>query len=275
MIELGVMKTDYNTGKFTMRIMAKNVISVHYNRVAIKKHVYEKVYMKKFLEELSKHPKLIKRDPKDMDICRASEHCTYRPSQEIPTGAKGPLKLGDFFSRVAGFIPENSVVIGETGMSMFALIETFLPKNTKFIGQMFYGSIGFSLGAALGAAVAGKKEGRRVVLFIGDGSFQVGCSDLSTMIRYGLDPIIFLINNDGYTIERLILDGSFNDIQPWKYHLIPKVFGGREGFEVHTMEELSSVLKEIESSKELSFVEAHFERMDIPQCLSKVQLAGH
>jgi len=52
-----------------------------------------------------------------------------------------------------------------------------MPEGTTFIGQTFYGSIGYTVGATLGAAIAA--QNRRVVLFVGDGSFQVTCQDLS------------------------------------------------------------------------------------------------
>jgi indolepyruvate decarboxylase len=68
----------------------------------------------------------------------------------------------------------------------------------------------------VGACLAA--PGRRVVLFVGDGAFQVTGQELSTIIRYRLKPVIFLLNNDGYTIERVICDRPYNDIQPWKYH---------------------------------------------------------
>jgi len=63
-------------------------------------------------------------------------------------------------------------------------------------------------------------------LFVGDGSFQVTCQDVSTMICYQTNPIVFLINNDGYLVERVISDGPFNDLQPWNYHPIPELFKG-------------------------------------------------
>jgi pyruvate decarboxylase len=47
------------------------------------------------------------------------------------------------------------------------------PKGVTFLSQILWGSIGYSVGAALGAALAGKDEKRRVFLLVGDGSFQV------------------------------------------------------------------------------------------------------
>jgi indolepyruvate decarboxylase len=46
---------------------------------------------------------------------------------------------------------------------------------------------------------------RRHILLIGDGSFQLTAQELSTILRHDLKPLIFLINNGGYTIERTIL----------------------------------------------------------------------
>ena len=62
------------------------------------------------------------------------------------------------------------------------------------------------------------------------------------MIRNHLKPVIFLINNDGYTIERVISDRPYNDIQPWHYHKLVDVFGGGLGLEVRTEGELEDAL---------------------------------
>ena len=72
----------------------------------------------------------------------------------------------------------------------------------SFIGQPLWGSIGYTLPATLGSQLANPH--RRNILLIGDGSFQLTVQELSTMIRQDIKPVIFLINNDGYTVERLI-----------------------------------------------------------------------
>ena len=84
-----------------------------------------------------------------------------------------------------------------------------LPPGCGYEFQMQYGSIGWSVGAVLGYSLAAQPEGRRVVALIGDGSFQMTAQEVSTMIRYGADPIIVLINNGGYTIEVEIHDGVY------------------------------------------------------------------
>jgi indolepyruvate decarboxylase len=87
--------------------------------------------------------------------------------------------------------------------------------------------------------------------------------ELSTIIRENLNPIIFLINNDGYTIERVIQDNTYNDIQPWKYHQLPQVFGKSWSTQVKTQEDLELALEQAKQNTELvSFIEVHLERLD-------------
>ena len=92
------------------------------------------------------------------------------------------------------------------------------------IGSVNWGSIGYSVGALLGALTAAPE--RRHILFVGDGSFQVTAQELSTILRHDHKPVIFLINNGGYTIERGYLgkDEAYNDIADWSYAALPKVF---------------------------------------------------
>jgi indolepyruvate decarboxylase len=110
-------------------------------------------------------------------------------------------------------------------------------------------------------------QDRQAVLFIGDGSFQVTCQDLSTMIRNRLKPVIFLINNDGYTIERVICDRPYNDIQPWQYHKLVDVFGGGLGLDVRTEGELEDALEKAAATDGLVFIEIHTGRLDCPDSL--------
>jgi len=142
-----------------------------------------------------------------------------------------------------------------------------MPRGTTFIGQIFYGSIGYTMGASLGCLMA-VPEHRRVFIFIGDGSFQVTGQELSSMIRHKKNPVLFLINNEGYTIERVILDGAFNDIQPWNYSKLPEVFSGKEGSACKVEGELEDKLKTL-PSKELAFFEVFCDRWDCSEALKK------
>jgi indolepyruvate decarboxylase len=121
----------------------------------------------------------------------------------------------------------------------------------------------------LGAAMAEPQNSP--IVFVGDGAFQMTAQELSTIIRHKLNPIIFLINNDGYTIERVIQDGAYNDLQPWKYHQMPQVFGESWSCEVRTEGELEiALVKAKANTKSVSFIEIHLDRFDCSQGLIRL-----
>ena len=124
----------------------------------------------------------------------------------------------------------------------------------------------------MGACLA--VPGRRVVLFVGDGAFQVTGQELSTIIRNGLKPVIFLLNNDGYTIERVICDRPYNDLQPWKYHRLVEVFGTGLAFDVRTEGELEEALRQAEAADSAVFIEVHTGRLDSSESLKRVGAAA-
>jgi len=262
-LQLGTLMTDFNTGGFTTNIDDAKTISGNIGYVKIKHHIYENVHLHDFILGLT--PALSRRDPAALDIQCASAFCVHRHTEAYRADAPKPLTIKRFFDRMSHFIDGNTTVIAETGVSLFSAAEMLMPQGATFIGQTFYGSIGYTVGATLGACLAAPN--RRTVLFIGDGSFQVTCQDLSTMIRNHLKPVIFLLNNDGYTIERVITDRSYNDIQPWRYHELVHVFGDALALDVHTEGELEDALDRAATADSLVFIEIHTGRLDCPESL--------
>ena len=102
-----------------------------------------------------------------------------------------------------------------------------LPDGAKFEIEMQYGHIGWSVPATFGYALAAPD--RRIVLMVGDGSFQLTAQEVCQMVRLKLPVIIFLINNRGYTIEVEIHDGPYNNIKNWDYAGIMTVFNSTDG----------------------------------------------
>lgn len=127
---------------------------------------------------------------------------------KIPDGPKDQMvKHEAFWPMISSFLEEGDIIVTETGTSSFGITSTALPKGATLISQVLWGSIGYAGGATLGALMAAKEAPgprRRVILFTGDGSIQLTVQDIATMLKNGLKPILVVLNNDGYTIERLI-----------------------------------------------------------------------
>ncbi|KAF5833070.1 pyruvate decarboxylase [Dunaliella salina] len=108
----------------------------------------------------------------------------------------------------------------------------------------------------------------RVISLIGDGSFQMTCQDVSTMLRYGLNPIIFLINNFSYTIEVQIHDGPYNALMNWDYEGMVKCLNNGQGrlwtAKVKTEEQLEDAIAKAtnEHKNDLCFIEVIVDRDD-------------
>jgi indolepyruvate decarboxylase len=171
------------------------------------------------------------------------------------------------------FLREGDVVIAENGTALSGTTGLRLPARTDVIFQALWGSIGYSLPATFGSLMAAPD--RRHVLFIGDGSFQLTAQELSSILRHNLKPIIFLINNDGYTMERVILgeNSSYNDIQPWKYAALCDVFAAGAAFEsrcVTTVDEAEDALQRAAKGGKCFFIEIMMPRMDAPASLIKL-----
>jgi len=104
--------------------------------------------------------------------------------------------------------------------------------------------MGFAIPAAVGAQLANRKL--RPLVLVGDGAFQMTGMELATIARYGLNPVIVVLNNYGYGTERQMQDGPYNDVWPLRYSRLPDVFGAGRGWIVETEEDLDRALIEAE-----------------------------
>ncbi len=114
-------------------------------------------------------------------------------------------------------------------------------------------------------------------MIVGDGAFQMTGMELSTIARQGLNPIVVVLNNHGYTTERFILEGSFNDIHDWKFHKIPEVLGAGIGIEVRTEGELDAAIERaLANTASFSLLNVHLDPMDRSPALERLasRLAG-
>ncbi|PRQ42888.1 putative pyruvate decarboxylase [Rosa chinensis] len=206
----GPIFNDYSSVGYSLLLKKEKAIIVQPDRVTIGNGpAFGCVLMKDFLLCLAKKLKH-----------NNTAHENYRrifvpDGHPLKAAPREPLRVNVLFQHIQKMLSAETAVIAETGDSWFNCQKLKLPPACGYEFQMQYGSIGWSVGATLGYAQAVPEK--RVLSFIGDGSFQVTAQDVSTMIRNGQRTIIFLINNGGYTIEVEIHDGPYNVIKNWNY----------------------------------------------------------
>ncbi|ORY80480.1 pyruvate decarboxylase-like protein [Protomyces lactucae-debilis] len=270
-LSIGALKSDFNTGSFSYHINKQAVVEFHSDKTQIKYATYPDIGMQPLLKRLATSI--------DVKQCAKGNVPTFE--NKVPAEAQeGPVIKQDWFWPTLGktFIKSGDVIVSETGTSNFGLIDTQFPDNVIAVNQVLWGSIGYSVGATLGAALAAKELGRRCMLFVGDGSLQLTVQEISTMIRHGLKPILFVLNNEGYTIERAIHgpDAAYNDINTgWQYQNLLTFFGcaseHQASYKVATKDDVVALLKDEKfcQADKIQLVEVIMEKMDTPRALKR------
>lgn len=267
-LSVGALLSDFNTGSFSYGYKTANIVEFHSNYIQIKKAIYENVQMKHVLAELP-HRLTTANSKNVVPVPKPLTH------EVVP--ASTPLYQDYLWTRLSGFLRPGDVIVTETGTSSFGITKSVFPDKTVGISQVLYGSIGYSVGAALGAAMAIDEidRNRRVILFVGDGSLQLTVAAISTMVRWNVSPYLFVLNNDGYTIERLIHgpNASYNSINPWKYTKLLEFFNAKnyESFSVSTTGELDEKFNDqaFNTPDKIRLIELVLPRMDAPEALVK------
>src|SRR5258707_7078684 len=153
---------------------------------------------------------------------------TLQPASLGPVSGNGgdAITADALYPRWADFLRPDDIIIAETGTSSMGLAFARMPRGANFQNQTLWGSIGWATPAAFGAAVAAPE--RRVILITGDGSHQLTVQEIAQFGRRRLSPIVFVLNNSGYLIERLLCaepDIAYNDIASWRYAELPHALG--------------------------------------------------
>jgi indolepyruvate decarboxylase len=159
----------------------------------------------------------------------------------------------------------DDILIVETGTSSMGLGFARMPKGATFQNQTLWGSIGWATPAAFGAAMAAPK--RRTILVTGEGSHQLTAQEVSQFYRFGLKPIIFVLNNDGYLIERLLCKDPeiyYNNLAEWNYFRLPEALGCNDWFtaRVTTCSQLDKAIEVAESCSTGAYIEVVTDRYE-------------
>jgi len=229
-VAVGPLITDLSTGIFTHHIDPRRVILLEPSGVTTKQRSYPGLGMKPFLESLTAAL------PKPLNVSHIKKH---QLAPFVPKANKR-ITLESLIACINNFLSDDVAVIADVGEALMSALDLSVHEANEFVAAGYYASLGFAVPAALGVQLAAPD--RRPLVIAGDGSFQMSAMDLSVAVRYGLNPIIIVLNNGGYGTFRQMMDGAFNDIQPWKYADIGRIFGAGEGYTVSQEEELSLAL---------------------------------
>ena len=258
-ITIGAIYSDLNTFGFDVGFNPTDMIDIESDYTIVENVRYENVLMK--------------------DVLSALSEISYKDKQKLPyrdlsfrvpsCDCEETLVADYIYPELQEFLKEEDIIFSETGIIKFGFAPMKLPLGANLYNQVLWGSIGWATAAAFGAGIAAKDK--RVILMTGEGAHQLTAQEVSSMMRYGLKPIIIILNNAGYTIERVLskdpLD-PFNDIAKWDYSKLPLVFDGDVWIgQAKTNYEFNEVLlnAEIQQKEKLCYIEIFTDKMDLPK----------
>ena len=264
-ILVGVRLTDTITAGFSHQLNAERCIDIQPSVARVGRQAFSPLTMSDAVQVLHQLTSA---------LCGQWPRLTVsRP--ELPASDGGELDQHAFWRQLQAFLQPGDVIIADQGTACFGAAALSLPQGCLFINQPLWGSIGYTLPAAFGVQTALPE--RRVLLLIGDGAAQLTIQELGSLLRDDLKPVILLLNNAGYTVERAIHGPQqrYNDIAAWDWCALPQAFGSSAATvrRVSTPQQLQSALQTVSDSRQLALIEVLLPPMDVPELLDSISQA--
>ncbi|MFL6482432.1 MAG: alpha-keto acid decarboxylase family protein [Nitrososphaera sp.] len=276
-IILGATLSDTTLGMFTAQIDQKRVVYASAEKLSVMYHHYDNIDIRDFFNALIDAPMTDNQDNEQSIIppyvtlaSRTPVNNALTFALSLPRSTPGrKVTVKYVFEYLNSCLTDDMIILADVGDALFAGADLILRGNTKFLSPAYYASLGFAVPAGIGAQLA--ERTLRPLVIVGDGAFQMTGVELSTALRYGLNPIVVVLNNGIYLTEQLMLEGAFNELQRWNYASIPQVIGGGQGFNVETEEQFNDAIsKALNSRNEFSILDVHLERDDRSPALNRL-----
>lgn len=258
---LGAFLSDVFLGMNTAQLQRKHSILATTEKMRIGLRTYDDVLLKDFLTGLAQQPIERQLPPSLPQPAAPPEAFSEEQLQES-------ISVNSFFRTLGLNIGEDNTVICDTGDALLGAIDLRTARRNHFLSDAYYLSMGFAVPASIGAMAA--LPDSRVFCIVGDGAFQMTGTELSTAAKNAMNPIVFVLNNDGYGTQRHILDGPFNEILPWHYAQLPALLGKGSGYRVTTNGELQAAIDAALADDQFSLIEVILPREDCSASLRRM-----
>jgi indolepyruvate decarboxylase len=227
---LGVILSDTNFALSHRKLDPRGTMLAIGREVRVGHHVYPDLPLEDLVAALEARARpltTMRHDRTAMHYPRglAADDAPIAPS-DIATA------INDLFDR-HGRMP----MAADIGDCLFTAMEI---DNTALAAPGYYAGMGFGVPAGIGIAAA---TGRRPLILVGDGAFQMTGWELGNCRRYGLDPIVVLFNNCSWEMLRVFQpESAFNNLDDWHFAAMAAAMGGH-GERVTTRSALVAALE--------------------------------
>lgn len=253
LLMLGALITDMNLGIKLKRLNRENLILCVSREVFIRHHIYRDVPLTKLVEALlaKKAEKKRFQFPQKPEL-KINRECKY--TDELITTYEIIDAVNWFFSE-----NEEMPVVSDTGDCLFTTLKISTPM---VMASAYYATMGFGAPAAIGYMLT---TGKRPMVLLGDGAFQMTGQEISHCPRFGINPIFIVFNNRRWGMQQLFdPSAGFNELVNWQYAKIAEMWGGK-GYFCDTCEKLYHALIDARDNTEFSLIEVFMEKEELSE----------
>jgi indolepyruvate decarboxylase len=228
---LGVIVSDTNFALSQRKLDAQRTILAVGRQVQIGHHLYRDLPIEDVVGALAERAPAFNKSARKKRKPPAYPRGLKADDQAImPSDVAAAIN--DLFDR-HGRMP----MAADVGDCLFIAMEI---DNTALAAPGYYAGMGFGVPGGIGVAVA---TGRRPLILVGDGAFQMTGWEIGNCRHYGLDPIVVLLNNQSWEMLRAFQpESEFNNLDDWNFATIAPALGG-SGERVTTRRELAAALE--------------------------------
>ncbi|MBQ3592778.1 MAG: biosynthetic-type acetolactate synthase large subunit [Clostridia bacterium] len=244
-IALGVRFSDRATGDKTKYAQNKKIIHIEVDASEINKNINANVGITGDVKDATERlVKLVESSKHTAWLEKLEAYKKYAKENEVaPLGAIGPHQLID---EVCARCDADTPIATDVGQHQMWVAQRYDFKNPRtWASSGGLGTMGFGMGAAIGACVA---TGKRTVLFTGDGSFGMNLNEMATAVSQKLPLVVVVMNNGVLGMVRqwqtLFYGARYSETtleRKTQFSELAKAFGA-EGYAVTNMDELKASL---------------------------------
>lgn len=254
----GVLISDVSLGIPAESVNASNSILCISREVSIRHHMFHNVPLDALVDRLVQSTRLPRKEN-----CVPGWQAGISPEIFEPYAEGDPIRVRHLIHVLNDFVSRHSEfpVVCDTGDSLFATVDI---RADVCVGPAYYATMGFAVPGSIGLQVA---SGRRPLVLVGDGAFQMTGPEIAHCSRYGLNPIVVLLNNSRWEmLQAFFPHARYNETVSWPFARLADLWGGH-GVEVKTPGELRNALEEAVSCTTFTLIEVRLERGDLSPIL--------
>lgn len=166
----------------------------------------------------------------------------------------------DILDKVNDYYNNDTVVVTDVGQHQMWTGQYWrFKKSSEFATSGGLGTMGYGLGALIGAQIGNPKK--NAVLITGDGSFRMTCNELVTIARYKLPVTILLFNNNTLGMvrqwQRMFSNKRYSETDIYddvNYQKLTDAYGIK-GYKAENLNQLESILNKVKDKREPVLIE--------------------